>query len=153
MNRERRKIHVATKKRSAPPPDVLTRARLSLLAEVMRGRVRWVVPHGPALLTPRQKRGMVELVDVTRTFLDLVKGKVAKIDPWDDEHRPASVECRTTAKGDNALMSAQSRAAMRRSTRAIRSARERRVATRSRTRKSGIDSLVALGRSIWKGSR
>lgn len=131
----------------------MTRARIALLAEVWRGRVRWVVPYGPALLTPRQKRGMVELVDVTRTFLDLVRGAVAKIPAWDDEHRPAAVVCETTAKGDHVLMSAQFRAWRKQVTAKNRAARKRRVATRSRTRKTGIASLVAFGRAIWKGGR
>ncbi len=141
---------MAERKPSTPPPGTATRARLALLDEVRRDRVRWVVPHGPALLTPRQKHGMVKLVDVTRVFAELARPKWADVGPWDDDHPPATVPCRITPKGEKVLMTTEYRAHRRK---VAKQAKARRSTTRSSAKRGALASLVALGRSVWSGGR
>lgn len=110
-----------------------------------------MVPHGPALLTPRQKRGMVELVDVTRMFMELVRSRWAVIDPWDDERPPASVECRTTAKGDHLLMNAQFLARRKQITGQNRRPRKRLQRAESTARRAVLDHLLKLAKIFHGG--
>lgn len=139
---------MATRKRSAPAKTgVITRARVALLGEVWRGRVRWVVPSGPALLTPRQTRGMVELVDVTRTFMDLARSGWSSVAPWDDKHPPAAVECQITAAGERVLMQSQMKARRKQ----VGDQAKRRKTRQAAARRSGIAALIEAGRALFRG--
>ncbi len=95
---------------------------------------------------------MVELVNVTRTFLDLVRGGTAKIPPWDDEHRPVFVICETTAKGDEVLLTAQFRAWRKRVTGQNRKPRKRAARAESTARRAVLDYLLRIARIVNGGA-
>lgn len=102
-----------SRRRPPAPPGAVTAARIHLLGEVMRRRVRWTVPDGPALWHPRAGDDRSP-VDVTAQLHALLQPKWAHIEPWDLDDPPQWVRCLITTRGEATLMRAQFRAQRRR---------------------------------------
>lgn len=90
--------------RRKPAANVATAARLQLLGEIARGRVRWIIGPCQALLIPPGRAP----VDVTRLLQEVLRlrPRVALIDPWDPDNAPPYTTVSVTPEGEDRLIRA-----------------------------------------------
>lgn len=87
------------------PPGVVTGARLFLLDQVRRGRVRWLINACVAMWIPEDG----EAEDKTVLFMELVRSGWARVEPVDmSEHPPpADTGTELTGAGEDVLIQAR----------------------------------------------
>lgn len=92
-------------RRTTAPTGVVTGARLFLLDQVRRGRVRWLINACVAMWIPED--GDAE--DKTVLFMELVRSGWARVEPVDMSEHPPPADTGTdlTGAGEDVLIQAR----------------------------------------------